>query len=103
MAESEHPYQPGAILYDAIMGAFRASGRTFEGWAGENGIKNATMRSAVYGQCRGPKGRALTARVIAAAGPDVVRMGYLTRMHRHIEDLGGKIEWPQGVAEKGWR
>lgn len=103
MADNEHPYQPGAMLYDAIMGAFRSSGRTFEGWVIANGIKQATARSAAFGQAKGPKGRALVARIIEGAGPDVVRAGYLARLNSHVEDMGGKIEWPQSPTGRAAR
>ena len=53
------PFQPGAILHDAIMGAFRARGWSFEGWLIENGIKPASARGCTFGQSKGPKGKAM--------------------------------------------
>lgn len=85
MTDNDIPYQPGSILYGAILGAFRARGWSFEGWLTENGIAQSTARNATYGQSSGPVGRALLARLIEAAGPDVVRAGYIAQMHRNLE------------------
>lgn len=77
------PYQPGAILHEAIVGAFRASGKGFEAWCAENNVAPTSARHATFGQSRGPKGTALLVRIIEAAGPDVVRAAYLARMNAH--------------------
>lgn len=87
MAENDFPFQPGAMLHDAIMGAFRAGGGNFETWLAENGINPATARGATYGQSGGPKGRALLDRIILAAGPEVVRAGYVARLQGHVATL----------------
>lgn len=80
-------YQAGSILHDAIVGAFKASGGSFEGWCADNGISPSVARNATYGQSKGPKGRALLARMIAAAGPEVVRAAYMARLKSHVSDL----------------
>ena len=61
-------FQPGAILHDAIVGTFRAHGRSFEGWCHENGTTPSNARNATFGQSRGPKGRELLDRIIDGAG-----------------------------------
>lgn len=81
------PYQPGAMLHEAIVGAFKASGAGFETWCAENGITPSAARSATFGQSRGPKGRALLARMIDEAGPDIVRAAYMARLKSHVSDL----------------
>lgn len=81
------PYQPGAILHEAIVGAFKASGAGFETWCAENRVTPSAARSATFGQSRGPKGRALLARMIAEAGPEVVRAAYLARLKSHVSAL----------------
>lgn len=81
------PYQPGAILHEAIVGAFKASGAGFETWCAENGVTPSAARSATFGQSRGPKGRALLARMIAEAGPEVVRAAYLARLRSHVSAM----------------
>ena len=58
MSKFSKPYQPGAILHEVIVGAFRASGTSFEAW------------------CK----RALLKRIIAAAGEEMVSAGYSKRM-----------------------
>ena len=47
----------------------------------------SSARIATYGQSNGPKGRALLARLIEAAGPEVVRAGYIARMDRHMAEI----------------
>jgi len=81
------PFVGGAVLHAAILGAFRASGRSFDSWCAENGLRPGAVRLATYGQSRGPKGQALLARVIEAAGPEVVRTAYLERLKSHVSDL----------------
>lgn len=81
------PYQAGSILHDAIVGAFKASGTSFEAWCAENEISPSAGRNVTYGQSKGPKGRALLARMIAAAGPDVVHAAYMARLRNHVSDL----------------
>ncbi|MDN5785710.1 hypothetical protein [Pseudorhodobacter sp.] len=83
----EITYQPGAILHEAIVGAFRASGKGFEAWCAENKVPPNSARHATFGQSRGPKGKALLAKMIAAAGADIVRAAYMTRMKAHVIDL----------------
>mgnify|MGYP007055203570 CR=1 FL=1 len=55
MQENLTPYQSGAMLHDAIMGAFRASGRTLERWCKDNEVSPSVACNATYGQMRGPK------------------------------------------------
>lgn len=86
MAELSYPYQPGAILHDAIMGAFRTHGSSFEAWITENNVKPATARNVTFGISKGPKGQALLARMVEDAGADLVRAGYMSRLRRHVEE-----------------
>ncbi len=39
MAEKSFPFQPGVMLHEAIVGAFRATGGSFEVWCAENGVE----------------------------------------------------------------
>ncbi|HRK67715.1 MAG TPA: hypothetical protein PKY73_09190 [Hyphomonas sp.] len=87
MAAQALPYQPGAILHDAVVGAFKARGLSFEAWCAENGVVPSAARNATYGQSKGPKGKALLARMIDAAGPEVVQAAYLARLKSHVSDL----------------
>ncbi|WP_413874127.1 hypothetical protein [Albidovulum sp.] len=87
MSEVMFPFQPGAMLHDAIMGAFRAQGGSFERWLDEQGIPPATARGATYGQSKGPKGRETLGRILGAAGPNVVRTLYIDRLNRHVAEV----------------
>lgn len=87
MAENAHPYQPGLILHDSIMGAFRATGRSMEDWCRENDVKRASARNATFGQSNGPAGKKTLAQLIEDAGPDLVRSLYLARLHKHLDDV----------------
>lgn len=85
MSPKLYDFQPGAILHDAIVGTFKAHGRSFEGWCRENGIQPSTARNATFGQSRGPAGKALLARIIEAAGPEFLRMAYAKRIQEYAE------------------
>lgn len=91
MNEQDLPYQPGAILHAAVLGAFKARGTSFEAWCAAEGIVPSAGRNATYGQSKGPTGRALLARMIEAAGPDVVRAAYLDRLKSHTADMKGGV------------
>lgn len=95
MQENLTPYQPGAMLHDAIMGAFRAKGCTFQQWCTDNGTSPSAARNATYGQMRGPKGKAMRARLIDAAGPDTVRVLYNARLADHVQGMAAQA----GAAE----
>lgn len=86
MAQDFH-FLPGAALHDAIVGAFKAHGGGFENWCAQNGIHPGTARNATFGQSRGKRGSALLLRIISAAGPDVVRSAYSTRVTAHASEL----------------
>lgn len=87
MTKTTFPYQPGVMLHDAIMGAFRARGTTLHTWCAEVGISLSTVRNNTYGLSAGPKGRALLARIIEGAGEDVVRMVYVARLKAHLAEI----------------
>lgn len=75
------------MLHDAIMGAFRARGTTLNAWCVETGISLSAARNNTYGLSAGPKGRELLARIIDAAGADVVRLAYVARLKAHIAEI----------------
>lgn len=87
MADHGHPYQPGVILHDSIMGAFRSTGRSMEDWCREHDVKRASARNASFGQSSGPLGKRLLAQMIEDAGPDLVRSLYLARLCKHLDDV----------------
>lgn len=87
MQQNDFSFQPGSMLHDAVVGAFRAGGRSFELWCSENGVHSGVARNATFGQSRGPTGRALLERIIEAAGRDVVRAAYVARMERHCREV----------------
>ena len=87
MSPKTFDFQPGAILHDAIVGTFRAHGRSFEGWCKENGVTASNARNATFGQSRGPKGKELLARIVEAAGPDFLHMAYAKRITEYAAQV----------------
>ncbi len=87
MTQREINFQPGAILHEAIIGAFRANGSNFDQWCHANKVKPTSARQATFGQSRGPNGQDLLARMIEAAGPEFVRHVYEKRMLAHAAEL----------------
>lgn len=81
------PYQPGAILHDAIMAGLRARGRTLVDFCASRGIDVQAARQATFGQSGGPRGRAIVADLISEAGPEFVHQVYVTRMAEHFAAL----------------
>lgn len=73
MSRKPPEFQPGAILHEVIVGAFRARGMMFEAWCKENGLTPANARNATFGQSRGEVGRRTLERIIDEAGRDFVR------------------------------
>ena len=92
MADKLFPFQPGAMLHDAIIGAFRASGQSFERWCRENNVLPTNARNATYGMMKGARGQEILAQLIEEAGPAVVRAGYLARLARHNEAIDQATE-----------
>lgn len=88
MSRTQPEFQPGAILHEVIVGAFRSRGTTFEGWAKENGLTPMNARNATFGQSRGEVGRANLERIINAAGRDFVRDAYRRRLVEHLAAIG---------------
>jgi hypothetical protein len=87
MSKESPEFQPGAVLHDAIVGAFKSRGLGFEAWCKANDIAASAARNATFGQSKGPKGRALLARMIADAGPEIVEAAYRSRMKQHVAAL----------------
>ena len=88
MSEKAVRFQPGEILHDAILGAFRASGRSFESWCKDKGMAPGGGRGVTHGTMKGPKAKALLSQMIADAGPEVIEVGYLTRLRAHLATFG---------------
>jgi hypothetical protein len=88
MTPRTEEFQPGAILHEVIVGAFRARGLTFEGWCQQNGITPANGRNATFGQSRGATGRRNLDRIIEAAGRDFVGDAYRRRLEEHFTNFG---------------
>lgn len=96
MAFQNKMFQPGAVLHEVIVGAFRSAGSSLEAWCAANNVHPSTARNATYGQSGGDKGREMLARIIDAAGRDVVAVSYYKRMVAEAERL--KALGPMGVA-----
>lgn len=83
MSRNAPEFQPGAMLHEVIVGAFRAKGTTFEGWCQANGISPSNGRQATFGQSRGKVGRAVLDRIIDEAGREFIRDAYFRRLDEH--------------------
>ena len=84
MSRSLPEFQPGAMLHDVIVGAFRARGTSFDAWCRENGLTPANGRNATFGQSRGAVGQRNLERIIDAAGRDFIRDAYKRRLMEHV-------------------
>ncbi|WP_049641792.1 hypothetical protein [Candidatus Rhodobacter oscarellae] len=87
MSVKNKMFQPGAVLHEVIVGAFRSAGTSFEAWCKQNNIHTSTARMATYGQSGGDKGQALLNQIIDAAGRDVVALSYKARIERHAAEV----------------
>ncbi len=61
-------HSPGEELLREVRAGFVMQGTTFSTWCAVQGINRSSARQALMGSWNGPKGRALRARVIKAAG-----------------------------------
>lgn len=87
MSRKPLEFQPGAILHDVLIGAFRAQGSTFDGWCKENGLSPMNVRNATFGQSRGELARAYLERCFDAAGREFVRDAYARRLAEHAKQF----------------
>lgn len=63
-----YPETPGRDLAAQVRAAFVARHTTLAAWCRQHGIDRSAARQALYGTWDGPKGRALRARILKAAG-----------------------------------
>lgn len=91
MTQKTFPFQPGAMLHGALLGAFRASGSNFGRCCATNGVTVSAARNVTFGISKGPHSQQLLARMIKDAGPEIVEAGYLNRLKKHndiIKNVG---------------
>lgn len=89
MSRNTLEFQPGAILHEVIVGAFRARGMTFEAWCRDNGITPTNARQATFGQSRGASGKLMREALIEAAGREFVQDAYVRRVSEHYRQVTG--------------
>lgn len=87
MTQKQAELQPGAVLHEIIIGAFRARGTNFDQWCRAYGITPSIGRNATFGQSRGPGGPKILAQMIEDAGREFVHDAYLRRMTDHVAQL----------------
>lgn len=80
-------FQAGTILYEVILGAFKASGISFEEWCRTNDVNPAAARSALKGFSTGTQGQAVISKLVTGAGAEVVAVAYRTRIARHAAEV----------------
>lgn len=57
-------FQPGIILDEVILGAFKASGISFDEWCRANDVNPAAARSALKGFSTGTQGQAVIGKLV---------------------------------------
>lgn len=87
MARKTPEFQPGLILLDVLVGAFRARGTSFEAWCKSKGISSMNLRNAALGGSRTPAGLRMLDDAINAAGRDFVLQVYRDRVGEHWAQL----------------
>lgn len=87
MSRKAPEFQPGAILHEVIVGAFRARGTSFEAWCKDNGLTPMNGRNATFGQSRGAVGQRNLQRIIDAAGREFVADAYRRRVAEHFAQI----------------
>lgn len=87
MSRKPPEFQPGLILFDALMGVFRATGRTFDGWCKENRLSPMYVRNAALGASQADGARKALEQAIDAAGRDIVMKVYRERVTEHVAQL----------------
>ncbi|MDP2737519.1 MAG: hypothetical protein Q8O82_02145 [Pseudorhodobacter sp.] len=87
MTQKPFEFQPGAILHDVVVGAFRARGTSFDVWCQTNGMTPSNGRNATFGQSRGPVGKRNLERIIEAAGREFITDAYRRRVAEHYAQI----------------
>ncbi|MGB3393229.1 MAG: hypothetical protein WA956_05685 [Stenotrophomonas sp.] len=67
MARTTTPHDPKKLI-TMIRAGFVMQGTSLTAWAKKQGYDPSAIRQAVYGTWGGPKGKAVRAQVLAAAG-----------------------------------
>ena len=80
MDNTPEQIEPSVHLYQAVIGAFRAQGKTFAKWCDANGINRENGRAALHGIWRGPKARLAVEAIIEGADRESV-LFLLKRRH----------------------
>ncbi len=65
---SRTPTETGTRLMQEVRAAFILRGTSYTAWCRAQGIEPSQVRQAIYGTWAGPKGRAVRANVLRAAG-----------------------------------
>ena len=67
MASVATPHEPGRLIAQ-IRAAFVLQGTSLTRWAKDNNTDPSAIRQAIYGTWAGPRGKAMRAKVLKAAG-----------------------------------
>ncbi len=87
MARKPPEFQPGLILLDVLVGAFRARGTSFESWCKSKGYSSMNLRNATLGGSRTPHALMMLDEALDAAGRDFVLSVYRDRVGEHWAEL----------------
>ncbi len=87
MARKPPEFQQGLILLDALIGAFRARGTTFEAFCKSRGYSSMNLRNAALGGSQTPQAMEMLNAAIDDAGRDIVMAVYRERVGKHWAQL----------------
>lgn len=77
-------FQPGRLLYQVIVAAFRVHGSTFTEWCKANDVSHSSARATCYGQMSSPAGRRWLSKIVEAAGRQTVEHLYVVRVREGV-------------------
>lgn len=80
---SPRKLEPSVHLYQVVIAAFRAQGKTFASWCDANDVARENARAALHGLWRGPKADAAIKKILDSADRDVVRFLINKRIERN--------------------
>jgi len=98
MAVNKMKFQQGRMLYEVVVGAFKANGLAFEPWCIAHDLNPQRGRNALYGASSGLGALKLVERLVDAVGREVIELAYRRRLESHTRDLDAHAASETGEA-----